>query len=197
MNNIPATRPQIKRKELLKLLKEAHPDFIPPDFFTLGIGGYYLNTMGEAQKNDRNIYDDALFIIGKDECIAFNGNTDPAAFKLSIASLKPGIWPVYKFDLHKGQYMALCQRGGNVTVVRDGKGDDTGMFGINQHKGGTWGTSSLGCQTVPPEQWKEYIDTCMQLARKYFGAAYRDKKDYTYILLENKPVEKTSPAAEL
>lgn len=179
---IPASRPQITRQEVLELLKAAHPDFVLPDFFTLGIRGYYQDTMGEG-KNDRNIYDDAIFIIGKEEFIAFNGNTDPAAFKLSIASLKPGIWPVYKFDYHKGQYMALCQRGGPVTVIRDGTGEDTGNFGINQHKGGTWGTSSLGCQTIPPVQWQEFIDTCMQLAKKYFGKTYREQI-YTYVLLE-------------
>lgn len=183
---LPASRPQIKRKDLLKLLKEAHPDFVLPDFFTLGIRGYYQDTMGKPGENDRNIYDDAIFIIGKEEFVAFNGNTDPAAFRLSIASLKPGIWPVYKFDLHKGQYMALCQRGGPVTVVRDGKGEDTGMFGINQHKGGTWGTGSLGCQTTPPQQYDEYINTCLETAKKYFGKNYKDKSDYTYVLLEAK-----------
>lgn len=192
-NIIPAARPKLSRKEALKLIKEAYPDFKLPDFFILGIRGYYLDTMGEAGKNDRNIYDDAIFLIGKEDCIAFNGNTDPAAFRKAIAVLKPGIWPAYQFALHKSQYMALCQRGASVTVVRDGTGTDTGMFGINIHRGGNWGTSSLGCQTIPPPQWDEFITTAMGMAKKYYDKAYRSKSDYTYVLLEYK---KPEPAIE-
>lgn len=182
---VPTKRPQITKDELLEMIREAHPDFEIPPFFTCGIRGYYEDTMGEPGKNDRGIFDDAIFIVGKEEFHAFNGNTDPSVYKLAIASLKPGVWPVYKFDMHKGQYLALCQRGGNVTVVRDGKGEDTGMFGINQHRGGHWGTSSLGCQTVPFDQWKEFIDTATAVARKYYGKSYRSKSDYPYVLLEN------------
>ncbi len=183
---VPALKPLIKRKEVLALLKNAHPDFKIPDLFILGIRGYYQDSMGEKGKNDRGIYDDAIFLIGKDEFIAFNGNTDPSAFKKAIASLKPGIWPAYKFDLHKGQYLALCQRAANVTVFRDGQGADTGMFGINIHRGGNWGTSSLGCQTIPREQWDEFMNRAQELAKKYYGKNYRNLT-YAYVLLENTP----------
>lgn len=185
-NNVPASKPQIKRDELIAKISAAHPGYQVPDFFTCGIRGYYKNSMGKAGVNDRMIYDDAIFVVGKTELFAFNGNTDPSAFKLEIANLKPGIWPVYRFDLHKGKYLALCQRSGPVTVIRDGKGEDTGMFGINQHKGGVWGTSSLGCQTIPPSQWEGnegFITRAQQLAAKYNGPDWK-KKTYTYILLE-------------
>lgn len=194
---IPPTRPQIKRKDLLKLLKEAHPGFTPPDFFVTGIRGYYQDTMGAPGKNDRNIYDDAIILIGKEEFLTFNANTDPSAFKKAIASLKPGVWPVYKFDNHKGQYLALCQRGGPVTVVRDETGEDTGNFGINIHRGGNWGTGSLGCQTIPREdgQFDEFINTAVTLAKKYFGKNYREQ-NYTYVLLQHQqPVNDATPEA--
>ncbi len=183
---IPATKPQISREEVLELLKNAHPDFTIPNLLFIGIRGYYQDSMGKPGKNDRNIYDDAIIIMGKDEFLTFNGNTDPSAFKKAIASLKPGIWPVYKFDLHKGQYLALCQRGGAVTVIRDETGADTGNFGINIHRGGNWGTGSLGCQTIPREdnQFDDFINTAVDLAKKYFGKDYR-KLNYTYVLLEN------------
>ena len=186
MSNIPVERPKMSRDEVLALIKTAHPDFVPPDFFIVGIRGYY-KAMGKAGVNDRNIYDDALFLVGRDEFYPFNGNTDPAAFRLSIATLKAGIWPVYKFDIHGGsqsQYPAICQRGGPVTVLRDGGKEETGMFGINNHKGGINGTSSLGCQTVPVPQWKEYYATAVTLAKKYYGDAWNKKDDYNYVLLE-------------
>jgi hypothetical protein len=197
MNNIPASRPKTTRSQLMARIKAAYPDFVPPDFFTCGIRGYYLDSMGKTGENDRNIYDDAAFIVGKDDFAAFNGNTDPAAFKLQIATLKPGIWNVYKLDLHKGQYLALCQRYGPVTVTRDGvAGEQSGMFGINQHRGGVWGTSSLGCQTIPPEQYTEWIDKVTELLKKYYGKAYRDTR-LTYVLLENTPqLNAEPPAAE-
>jgi hypothetical protein len=180
-------RPNLTRKKLLDWIAKEYPEVALPDFFTCGIRGYYRDTMGKAGTNDRNIYDDAAFVVGKDkeDFFAFNGNTDPAAFRKSIASLKPGIWKVYKFDMHKGQYMALCQRGGPVTVIRDGVGEDTGNFGINQHRGGNWGTSSLGCQTTPPDEYDEWYEKCKMLAKKYYGNAWSSKSDYWLILLEN------------
>ena len=107
---IPAARPKLSKEDLLAHIQLAHPDFKMPDLFIAGIRGYYEDSMGDKDKNDRGIYDDALFIVGKDVFVPFNGNTDPSAFKKEIASLAPGIWPVYKFDLHRGQYLALCQR---------------------------------------------------------------------------------------
>ncbi|MEN6460071.1 MAG: hypothetical protein ABFC94_01695, partial [Syntrophomonas sp.] len=96
-----------------------------------------------------------------------------------------------------GQYLALCQRGGVVTVIREGKGEDTGMFGINIHRGGENSTSSLGCQTLPRNQFDAvpdgFIDTAKKLAIKYFGKNYRSKKDYTYVLLEYKKPAVAAP----
>jgi lysozyme len=190
-NNVPGSRPQITRQQLVDKIAAAHPGYILPDFFTCGIRGYYKDSMGKPGQNDRMIYDDAMFVVGKNEFFAYNGNTDPSAFRLGIATLKPGIWHVYKFDLHRGKklppYLALCQRAGPVTVVRDGKGEDTGNFGVNQHRGGIWSTSSLACQTVPPSQYDGpdgYITKAQLIAEKYYGPDYK-KLVYTYILLEN------------
>ncbi len=183
---LPASRPQMSKEDLLAQIELTHPEFFKslPDLFVVGIRGYYEDSMGEKGKNDRAIYDDAIFIVGKNCYHPFNGNTDPSAFKKEMANLKPGVWPVYKIDLHRGQYLALCQRAGNVTVIRDQKGPDTGMFGINIHKGGVWKTSSLGCQTIPAEQWEEFIKKFFDEAKLLHGKAYRDKV-YTYVLLDN------------
>lgn len=194
-STLPASRPQMTKEQLLAKIAAAHPDFKLPEFLIVGMRGYYLDTMGVKGKNDRKIYDDAIFLVGKSDFAAFNGNTDPAAFKLSIASLKPGIWTVYKFDKHKGKttaaYPAICQRSGNVTVVRDGDGKTTpveekGNFGINIHMGGSFSTASLGCQTIPPAQWKEFMEKANAMAKAAHGEKYAEKV-YTYILLENTP----------
>lgn len=146
----------------------------------LGIRGYYKTTMGNPVKNDRGIYDDALFIISPDIFAAFNGNTDPSAFKPGIANLKLGVWR-YKPGKHKINsplgYPAFVQAD-QVTVLRDGQGEDTGFFGINIHKGGFNSTSSLGCQTIYPEQWESFRATLYDQLKRY------NQKDFPYVLIE-------------
>ena len=114
----------------------------------------------------------------------FNGNTDPSREFPHVANLKPGVW-LYGPGIHHGMsgnppYPAYVQAG-DVTVKRyvDGKNwtEDTGEFGIHIHHGGL-GTSSLGCQTVPLEQWeafKKLGDTLL---------AQASKKVFKYVLVE-------------
>lgn len=118
----------------------------------------------------------------------FNGNTDPSRFGASPmgngkdeARLEPGNW----FFI-RGHHNALprCFRQpdaaqaaaagllksfrdpvrsvGHFTVRRmhsatEGK-LDTGLFNVNLHPGGNHGTSSAGCQTMPPAQYDEMRD---------------------------------------
>lgn len=180
---LPNKTPQISREELIALIKKHYPDLAIDKFAVIGLRGYYKNTMGAPAVNDRAIYDDAIIILTDNELHAFNGNCDPSAYREGIAKLKAGIWSVYRFDLHKGKYLALCQRSGNVTVIRDGKGEDTGMFGINIHKGGYNTTSSLGCQTIYPSQWDRFIGTAKRICEGLYGDKYKSKT-YTYVLID-------------
>ena len=135
---------------------------VPPGTVALlGVRGYYRDTMGQPGKNDRGIYDDAIFLVSPSVHAAFNANTDPSIFRPHIASLVPGLWQ-YKIGTHglskpkALRYTALVQAA-EVEVSRDQETAERGWFGINIHRGGRNGTSSLGCQTIHPDQWPAFI----------------------------------------
>lgn len=173
---LPGARPRLSERELVDRLKPL--GLTAADrLFVVGIRGYYRDTMGKVGANDRGLYDDAIFIVAPGlHFSSYNANVDPSAYRLGkgigagkgMASLKPGLWRAHKFGLHKGQYPALIQTGGKVTVHRDGAPsyDDTGWFGINIHKGGINTTSSEGCQTIPPAQWPAFIANMDDLAKR-------------------------------
>ncbi|GAO44111.1 hypothetical protein [Flavihumibacter petaseus] len=187
---VPDMRPRMTDTELINLCKDrqAPLDFEKHPIWVVGLRGYYLQSMGDPTRNDRGIYDDALFIITNRIFLAFNANTDPAVYKKGMPTLLPGIWTVYRLDDHRPvsgapHYPALCQRGGPVTVERDQTGPDTGNHGINIHRGGYEKVSSVGCQTIYPDQWKEFINTVTALAQEYFGKEWKST-DIPYNLLK-------------
>lgn len=191
-------RPQITPETLEKLL-EPYKDQLEHFKLTIvGIRGFFPS-IGPTGKNDRNVYDDAIIlrVPSLSTCVAFNGNTDPTRIHKGygtneqtkgMAVLNTGLWPVYRFDKHNGSqpHEAICQRDGKVTVTRDGDPPypDTGHFGINIHRGGYTKTSSLGCQTIPPEQWNEFYDKASGAAKKLWGDAWK-KETIAYVLLEH------------
>jgi lysozyme len=169
--NVPNEHPRITREQVIKhfALPYATLDFEKYPLYCLGIRGYYTKSMGDPTRNDLGVYDDALFLIGKDLFLSFNANTDPAKILRSDASSKgtamlvPGQYFCHVIDLHQQRYPALCQRAGKVSVYRykaDGtRWIDSGSFGINIHCGGAGNTNSEGCQTIYPCQWPEFIYT--------------------------------------
>lgn len=172
------TQPKLTQEEALALLA---PINLPDVVKILGIRGYYKKTMGNPLKNDRGIYDDALFIISPDVFAAYNANTDPSVTRKGIANLKAGIW-WYKPGKHKinspNGYPALVQAD-KVTVIRDEVGEDTGWFGINIHRGSYNYTSSIGCQTIYPNQWDSFKTTVYDQLNRY------NQKKVPYILIES------------
>ena len=188
------TRPQLTREKLEKLISNFKIDRQEFPFLIVGIRGYYLNTFGKKEENDRGIYDDAIFLLSERIFISFNANTDPSKIRKGqgfgqekgMACLKTGFWKSYKFDIHK-TYPAICQKNGEVTVIRDGINgnyEDTGFFGINIHKGGINSTSSEGCQTIKPEQWEEFYNISKQEFSRLFGKLW-NKVTIPYVLIEN------------
>jgi lysozyme len=152
---LPPNRPRKRRAEVEAMAQAAG---ITAPVYLVAIRGYYHD---DHNDNARGLYDDAMFLVTPQSFVAFNANTDPSVFRPGIAALKPGLWS-YRLGIHglskpkARQYVALVQAG-EVTVHRDGKGDDTGWFGINIHRGAVASTSSLGCQTIPPSQWDSFI----------------------------------------
>jgi hypothetical protein len=191
---LPATgKPRLSSEQLLNRLATIKSFKLAEHAIVIaGVRGYYKNSMGAPGVNDRGIYDDAIFVYTPSAMAAFNGNTDPSVYKKGsgtanntkgMASLNPGVWNVYQLALHRGKYLALCQKFGPVTVTRDGKIDypDTGFFGINIHKGGRNTTSSLGCQTVHPDQWDAFIALVTDQAKRFFGVKW-NKTCIPYVL---------------
>ena len=191
MSICPPSRPKASLATVMDYAKKAWADAgrqLPlPGCFVLAVRGYYRDTMGKPLTNDYGIYDDAIFLFTPFGFTAWNGNTDPSRIGWNpnadkfMARLQPGVWQMVR-RMHRGKYPAFGQEGNPVTVDRvkaDGTvaKSETGLFGIDLHKGGA-GTSSEGCQTVPLEQWTDFFD---QLAS---GLKATAQKSFPYILIE-------------
>jgi lysozyme len=180
-------KPQRGLEWLKPILKNAKL-FKTDKVVLIGLRGYFRDSMGVKGKNDRGIYDDAFFWVELETGIVhqYNGNTDPSAYRKGkgfgsgkgMASLVPGTWR-YQIGLHRGY--AAFRQAAPVTVMRDGTPDypETGWFGINIHSGSARGTSSLGCQTTPNTQWKEF-----QLLGYRLLKAAGQSSNFPYVLVE-------------
>lgn len=177
---IPNKRPQLSREDAEKHFWDKHGllNFDKFPLFRLSIRGYYKKSIGNPDKNDYGVYDDAIFLITKDAFWAFNANTDPSSpkrgtsTKKGTATLKPGMYYAQGLDMHQSRYPALCQRLGSMEVYRynaDGsRWTDAGHnFGVNCHSGGKIATNSEGCETIYPMQYPEFIYTVVQAVGKF------------------------------
>lgn len=153
---LPKSKPRQSREETERLIGDVEAPVV-----LLAVRGYYSKTFGQPG-NDIGVYDDALFVFSNNGHYSFNANTDPSALRPRVAKLKEGVWH-YRLGTHNiskpksQQYPALVQAA-PVTVIRHQAGEDTGWFGINIHRGGRTTTSSLGCITVPPNQWPAFYE---------------------------------------
>lgn len=159
MNGIvPSARPQLTNMDARTLIVKHG---IKEEVVLVGLRGYYSNTFAPAG-NNWGVYDDALALVSPTAFLAVNANTDPSRKKAGVAQLQTGVH-LYKKGLHgisrKPPYVPYpalrpASPDESVPVLRDGKASRG--VAINIHKGGYNTTSSLGCQTIYPDQWKQF-----------------------------------------
>jgi lysozyme len=181
----PPSRPRLTDTEARAILA-ANGVHASKEVAVLAKRGYYLDTMGKKGENDRGIYDDAIAIVGPEVFAAFNGNTDPSVFRKNIATLIPGVHE-YKPGLHGVSFnkpgypypaFIPATPGKRVPVRRDGQAGASVGVAINIHRGSRTTTSSLGCQTIPPDQWDLFRDLLNGQLRRM------GQKTFRYVLVE-------------
>lgn len=169
---------------------------------------YNINLIGVRGNEDHaNKFDDALFLVYRDRskqwCVhSYSITCDPGNKYLKwpinengAAILVPGQYRgVYRIAKHRGQYDALCQRGGSVRVWRDNNRDvildhdnETimeGRYGINIHRAARSGEVdsvngySAGCQVFKrTTDFNEFMGI-VKKSSDAFG------NSFTYTLLE-------------
>lgn len=192
--------PQLDEKRILEILQA---NGVSRDKVSvLAIRGYYLDSMGAKGKNDRMIYDDAMFVVWPDGISRWQANTDPNGYRKGkgtgankgMAMLKPGVW-CYGIGKHKGKLaFRQCEK---FTVIRDGSPsyEDTGWHAINLHSGGTTSTSSLGCQTIPAKTWGEFRSQLYSLLERYRNPIRSNDwgekvRSFKYVLVEETDLRK-------
>lgn len=186
----PKSKPQASALDILKIVEANNIDRKKSPLVLVGIRGYYMDSMGVKGANDRKMYDDALFVVTLDEVVAYNFNVDPngarkgkgTGSQKGMASLACGVWD-YTAGIHKG-YQAFRQAG-PVTVIRDGNPPypHTGWHGINLHRGGVNGTSSLGCCTWPTQQFDDAKKFIYEKLHQYSGKKF-PFAPFKYILID-------------
>ena len=177
---------------------------------------YELNIVGVRSPITRaGAFDDLITVFYRDQnrkwhFHAWPATTDPGLPYLHLpindlgaAILAEGQYlDVYRIDKHRGQYDALCQRNGTVTVIRDHNRDSIldwnngieveGLFGINIHRALKVGQTlmverhSAGCQVFAhADHYEQFFKLC-RLHERLHG------NQFTYSLVDFRRMRKAN-----
>ena len=170
--------------------------FSPDGFHNNEMMGVYNDTLGCSFLDD---YNNVHFFLWRGTTDASNYYFKNPLNANGVAKLVPGQYTnTYKLDLHKGQYLALCERLGPVMVERVKKIEDfnkdnnpreVSYRGINIHHGRDEiedvGAYSAGCQVFYDlEQFDLLISLC-KIHKERYGNSFH------YTLLEKKDFEES------
>ena len=188
MSQLPPSRPKATEAQIRAILEDWTPRLDDP-VAIVGVRGYYRDSMGAPGVNDLGQYDDAMFLVAPGVFKAVNANTDPSRAGWNpgvgkpFAMLQPGLW-YFRRGPHKGKLPALRQctdeEANDLGIPDDGEfrverrfgaGDprnyvEKGYFAINIHSGGQSSTSSWGCQTIPPDQFDDFMLSVFEHTKK-------------------------------
>lgn len=145
-----------------------------------------------SKANKNNEFDDLIGVVENNSITWYTATTNAGRHWLlnflnpkGTAVLKCGQYiGAWKLGLHKGQYEALIQTGGKVTVYRDADKDETaeeqgieetGWFGINIHRANPKTISRIvekwsgGCQVfASPFDFAEALKACRRSGQSVF-----------------------------
>lgn len=161
---IPCQRPMMPREVTANMLLQQH---VTDAVAILAVRGFF----DESGANQRGMYDDAIFLTSPSAHYAVNANTDPSLFRDGVAVLQPGVWR-FALSVHGKsrppdlQYPCL-EQAEPVLVRRDGGDLDKGMFAIQMHRGRRENTDSLGCLTVPEDQYFAFMAVVREQLLRY------------------------------
>ena len=161
-----------------------------PKVFNLAVRGYRFKTMGNPERNDVGIFDDAFFLVTPDGFYPENANTDPSRLGWNpgvgkpYGMLQPGVWWFYP-GAHRGVSPAFRQAddaatGRRLGIPHDGAFHVMRMWGhddprnflewgyqqVNIHPAGMNTTSSWLCLTLPLDRAKNWLRIATLALRK-------------------------------
>lgn len=146
----------------------------------VGTRGFYKSLAGaETGKNLIGVYDDAISIVTPKECRTFLGNCDPSRTIADRMILEAG----HKFRYVRGKHGITGDhprdawvQAGPVILRRFQPDGSLGpelkdqWVGCNIHDGSQTTTGSAGCQTIVPEEWKDFdgmLEEALRLAAQH------------------------------
>jgi hypothetical protein len=175
---------------------------------------FQLNIVGiRNAETVANSFDDELHVFFKEQNLqwkhySYSVTTDPGTYFLKnplqvngTAILKEGQYVnTYRLGLHRGDYLALVQLGGKVTVIRDydrnalldffNGTETTGWYGINIHRAKAKGQTkivdrwSAGCQVFSDVDDFDFFIKLCQTHRLYYG------NNFTYTLIDLRAIQR-------
>ncbi len=152
-----------------------------PKVYNLAVRGYRFKTMGNPERNDVGIFDDAFFLVTPDGFYPENANTDPSRLGWNpgvgkpYGMLQPGVWWFYP-GAHKGVSPAFRQADDAAVakmlgIPHEGKFKVMRMWGhsdprnkiewghqqVDIHPAGMSTTSSWLCLTLPQDRATNWL----------------------------------------